>query len=195
MFKPGDWVKYHGAQAGMCFTPGQVYEIHDSSSAVCEHGEPCGIDPAEFERVAYAPTSGASVTEHVAEVVPERALRFNGGKPEMHYVDMFPDALAGVCRTFEYGTKRLRNPYPIYNWGKGADYSQLYNCARRHMLAWLNGDEFDRDALADGFEISNLDFAIGNLLRLRQQIADGRTDLDDRGYRQKSPKLGHEERE
>jgi len=128
-----------------------------------------------------------------APAAPELALRFDNGKPEMMYVDMFPDALAGVCRTLEYGTKRTRSPYPKFNWCKGAPYSQLYNCARRHMLAFWNGQDLDKDALADGFEISNLDFAIGNLMRLRQQIADGRTDLDDRGYRQKAPQQEQEQ--
>lgn len=118
---------------------------------------------------------------------PERALRFNQGKPELHYADMFPAALEGVSSTLSYGTQRKEKPYPRFNWTKGAPYTELYNCARRHMQKWLNGEELDPDAQANGFDICHLDFAIGNLMRLRQQIADGRTDLDDRGYRQKGP--------
>lgn len=115
---------------------------------------------------------------------PKRALRFNKGKAQLFYLDMFPDATREVVRTLMYGTQREREPYPQFNWCDGAPYTELYDCARRHMQDWLNGAEIDRDADQDKWQVHNLAFAIGNLLRLLQQIQDGRTDLDDRGYRQ-----------
>lgn len=109
----------------------------------------------------------------------EKALRFNTGKPELSYLDLFAAALAGVARTLMYGTQRERNPYPKWNWRKGDRALSIYDSARRHMVDWLNGQDYDSAALADGWQIHNLDFAIGNLMRLRQQLADG-TGEDDR---------------
>ena len=110
-----------------------------------------------------------------------RALRFNAGKPELFYADMFPAALAGVSLVYTYGTNRPIKPYPRYNFMDGAPATELYACARRHMIRYFNGGEdFDPDAVAAGFQVHHLDSAIGNLMRLRQQIADGRKDLDDR---------------
>jgi hypothetical protein len=48
------------------------------------------------------------------------------------------------------------------------------------MVKWLNREDNDPDAAENGFDITHLDFAIGNLMRLRQQIADGKGELDDR---------------
>lgn len=122
---------------------------------------------------------------------PARALRFNEGKAQLFYADMFPDALREVCRTLMYGTQREVKPYPKFNWTKGAPYTELYDCARRHMQDWLNGAKNDRDAEEQKWVVHNLAFAVGNLLRLLQQELDGRTDLDDRGYRQgKGPSSG-----
>lgn len=122
----------------------------------------------------------------------DNALRFNAGKPEVHYAFMFPAALAGVARTFEFGTKRKERPYPLYNFTKGAPYSQLFNCAMRHALGWWNGHENDVDAMAQGWAINNLDFAISNLMRLRQQIADRMMALDDRFKGSRPSALGYE---
>lgn len=107
------------------------------------------------------------------------ALRFNQGKPEMSYADMFPAALVGVSRTLMYGTQRMRDPYPKWNWRNGSRYLELYDSARRHMVAWLNREDEDQAAQADGWILHNLDMAIGNLMRLRQQISD-QTGTDDR---------------
>lgn len=107
------------------------------------------------------------------------AMRFNAGKPELSYTDLFPAAVEGVARTLMYGTQRKRDPYPKWNWMNGTRYLELYDSARRHMVDWLNGEDYDLDALTDGYDLHCLDLAIGNLMRLRQQIADG-TGTDDR---------------
>lgn len=137
------------------------------------------VDPVTQQAPPGYPEAAVKEVPELA-VVPGRALRFNTGKPELFYADLFPAAIAGVAKTYEYGTKRKANPYPRYNWRKGAPYLELYDCARRHMVKWLNREENDPDAAANDFEISHLDFAISNLMRLRQQIADGKNELDDR---------------
>ena len=111
----------------------------------------------------------------------ERALRYDSGKPELIYPDMFPAALAGVARVYMYGTQRPNRPYPRYNFTKPAPFTELYNCARRHMVKWLNGEDSDPDAVAAGFDVNHIDAAIGNLMRLRQQIADAPQE-DDRAH-------------
>lgn len=127
-------------------------------------------DPVEYSAEAFELVRVAARGPAVGSGT--QALRFNAGKAELFYPDLFPAAMEGVAKSMMYGCRRAKNPYPPFNWRKGAPYLELYDAARRHMMKWLNGEELDPDALANGFEINHLDFAIGNLQRLRQQIAD-----------------------
>lgn len=152
--------------------------LHVDHEGACEYfGRPLpGLPPARAH-VHATPT-----------LLPDRAVRHNEGKPQLFYADMFPAALEGIAKAYMYGTNRRVKPYPRFNWAKGAPFLELYDCARRHMVKWLNGEDADPDAAENGFpDLLHLDLAIGNLVRLRQQIADGRKDLDDRGYRVKGP--------
>lgn len=97
------------------------------------------------------------------------ADRFDQGKAQLHYNDTFPVAEEGVARVSEYGA----NKYSAYNYMRGAKGSiESYNCARRHMLKWLNGVDFDAEAKEKGFELHHIDLAIWNLKRLRQELHD-----------------------
>lgn len=122
----------------------------------------------------------------------ENAIRYNKNKPELFYALMFPAVLKGLATVYEFGTKRAINPYPKMNWTKGAPASELASCAMRHLLAFWNGEDMDPEATAQGFAVHHLDSAIGNLARLRQQIEDGRADLDDRHARVLVPKQENE---
>lgn len=171
-------MKYKCIDAAQCEDMGLVLgdeyegEIVGNMMRLTIRGKEWHLDTGRFVPAEDAPPRSPAVSNN--------ALRFNAGKPEMHYADMFPLALAEVCRTLEYGTKRPKNPYPRFNWCKGAPFLELYNCARRHMLSWLKGETMDADAKEQGFEINNLAFTCGNLLRLLEQELSGRKDLDDR---------------
>ena len=162
--KVGDTVNYFGP--GM--SPGNYIVLTADSS-----WDVVGLDRGKGRAVYWA------LLEYITLVNDVSALRFNTGKPELIYPDMFPAALEGVARVYMYGTQRPNNPYPRYNFTKPAPFTELYNCARRHMLKWFNGEENDEDAKASGFDVNHLDSAIGNLMRLRQQIVD-HPDQDDR---------------
>ncbi len=96
------------------------------------------------------------------------AARFDSGKPELDYCDAFPAAMEGVARVSMSG----RAKYALFNFKKGAKSSrESYNCARRHMLRWYNGQEYVEDS-APGIQVHELDAAIWNLMRLRQELVD-----------------------
>lgn len=94
------------------------------------------------------------------------ADRYDSGKPELDYCDSFPVALEGVAKVSMSG----RAKYTLFNYAKGAKSArESYNCARRHMLAWYNGQDWVPDA-APGIQVHELDAAIWNLMRLRQEL-------------------------
>ncbi len=96
------------------------------------------------------------------------ADRFNKGKPELHYCDTFPEGQRGVARVSTYGASK----YSAYNYLKGAASSmESYSAARRHELAWLNGEDMVPDAPAE-FGVKHIDAIIWNWMRLSQELVD-----------------------
>jgi hypothetical protein len=65
------------------------------------------------------------------------ALRFNEGKPLMHLIPVQP--LLDIAKVFTYGA----NKYAKRNWELGAKWSIPYDSLYRHLLAWLNGEDYD----------------------------------------------------
>lgn len=95
------------------------------------------------------------------------ADRHDSGKPELSHVDVFPVAQEGVALNAAYGASK----YDLWNFLKGAKSSlESYNCARRHMSKWLNGEDLVPDAVEKGFNVHHIDAAIWNLMRLRQEL-------------------------
>jgi hypothetical protein len=104
----------------------------------------------------------------LVEEKKDQALRYNVGKPELAYVDTFPAALEGVAKVSMGG----RRKYEFYNYKLGAaSCTESYNCARRHMVAWFNGEDMVPDSPED-LRYHHLDAAIWNLMRLRQELVD-----------------------
>lgn len=115
-----------------------------------------------------------------AEEEKVQALRFNKGKPELHWLDAWMPALMEITRPFTYGSVK----YGPYNYKKGAPYSESYNCARRHMMKWFNGEEYDLETFeATGEKISHLAFAAWNIIRLLDEsLEPGPGTQDDRPH-------------
>lgn len=113
-----------------------------------------------------------------ANVEKVQALRFNEGKSQLHWIDAWMPALLEVTKPFELGAKK----YGPYNYKKGAPYSESYNCARRHMLKWFNGQDFDEETFEmTGEKVSHLAFAVWNLMRvLDETLEPGTGTVDDR---------------
>lgn len=108
-----------------------------------------------------------------------QALRHDQGKPELDYLDTFWVALEGVARNCMYGASK----YDLFNYMRGAKSSrESYNCTRRHMLAWMRGEDWVPDALEAGFNVHHIDAAIWNLCRLRQELHDF-PERDDRPFK------------
>lgn len=106
------------------------------------------------------------------------AARYNSGKPPLHYSDTFPEAIAGIARDSAFGA----NKYPAYNYKLGAAGAlESYNACRRHMTAWLNGEDMVPDAPAE-FNVHHIDAALWNLARLRQELVDF-PERDDRPHK------------
>ena len=105
-------------------------------------------------------------------VKKEKALRFNMGKAELHYLLTFPIAVKGVAKVSSYGT----NKYSPYNYLKGATASQSIGSAMRHLLAWWNGEDIDLES-----GLNHLDHFVWNAMRLTDEMQNEKfVDLDDR---------------
>lgn len=106
------------------------------------------------------------------------AARFNAGKSQLHYTDTFPEAGRGVSRVSVYGASK----YDPYNYKKGAASSmESYNAARRHEVAWLNGEDMVPDAPPE-FGVKHIDAIIWNWQRLAQELVDF-PERDDRPHK------------
>lgn len=109
-----------------------------------------------------------------------QAKRYNSGKPELHYLDVWGDALGEVCQVCMKGAEK----YERGNYLLGQPYSQLLSAAYRHISKFGDYRRPDHDDESGRHHIAH---AIWNLLQLLQHetqpnpvIADGRNAWDDR---------------
>lgn len=80
-------------------------------------------------------------------------------------------ALEEVANVLTYGAKK----YGDYNWTKGIKYSRLLSATLRHMFAWANGENEDKET-----GLNHLAHAICCLLFILTYILQNKTELDDR---------------
>lgn len=102
----------------------------------------------------------------------KEALRYNDGKPELHYLVSFPsaaEALASVCK---YGEGK----YSAYNYLKGAPLSQYLSSGLRHLFAFWRGEDRDPES-----GCSHLGHFLWNTVML-VEMWHSRSDLDDRPH-------------
>lgn len=100
----------------------------------------------------------------------QQALRYNNEKPKLSYIVEFPNALEGVTRVLEFGAKK----YARSNWKKGLPFSEVLDSMLRHQVAWLNGEDNDKES-----GLSHLDHILCNALFL-SELSRIQTDFDDR---------------
>ena len=110
-------------------------------------------------------------SEHELELVSEesdKALRFNSNKVE--FDDMPLLGMVEVAKVAAYG----RSKYSKNNWRKGASTGQYLNCAIRHIMKYMYGEETD-----DESQCLHLGHAAWNILaELEKMITNTR--IDDR---------------
>ena len=102
------------------------------------------------------------------ETDPNKALRYNTGKAQMHQVPRC--LITGTADVLTYGEKK----YAKYNWRKGGDYSTSYDCLMRHITSWFEGEENDPES-----GLSHLKHAAANIAFLLYYVEHG-VGTDDR---------------
>ncbi len=71
-----------------------------------------------------------------------KAMRFNGGKPQLSYVLSTGPAIAGVARVMEFGAKK----YARDNWKKGLEPRSILDSMGRHIASYLDGEYIDPES-------------------------------------------------
>lgn len=63
------------------------------------------------------------------------------GKPMLHLLP--PGSLADIARVLEFGAGKYNGPW---DWTSGRNWTDHYDAAQRHMMAWLVGDTTDMES-------------------------------------------------
>lgn len=92
-------------------------------------------------------------------VEPKKAKRFNTGKVEFHDIPLL--GLVEVAKVAAYG----KSKYDSQNWRNGASKSQYLNCAIRHIMKSMYGQENDGES-----KCMHLGHAAWNLLALIEKM-------------------------
>lgn len=99
-------------------------------------------------------------------------LRDNKGKPRLALV---PRALlAGVAEVIWKSSTAGGGKYPMDNWRKGLNYRDTADCLLRHVYAWLEGEDYDKET-----GLHHLKHAACNLAFLLVYL-ETHPELDDR---------------
>lgn len=74
------------------------------------------------------------------KTVPDKALRFDEGKPKWHLVHF--RSLEPLVRALEFGELR----YGAFNWQKPFEKERILNSAMRHLIKLMDGEELDSES-------------------------------------------------
>lgn len=70
------------------------------------------------------------------------AMRYNEGKSQLSYILSADYAIEGAVAVMENGA----NKYERNNWKKGFPSEKLTDSLLRHLMKFLNGEEFDEES-------------------------------------------------
>jgi hypothetical protein len=78
--------------------------------------------------------------EDHGQLVTHGGTKYDNGKLRM---DLLPfEALEEVAKVLTFGAKK----YDDHNWRKGFKYSRLLGAALRHLSAFAQGEDFDKES-------------------------------------------------
>lgn len=97
------------------------------------------------------------------------SLRFNSNKPEISQLD--PRFLLALAEHMKKGEEK----YGKYNWALGQDYHTTFDCCMRHILAFMAGEDFDKES-----GTHHIISAAANLMILWTSIQMNDKELDTR---------------
>ena len=95
-------------------------------------------------------------------------MRFNSNKAELHQVPT--SAILAISKVLMYGAQK----YEKGNFRRGMKWTTPYDCAQRHMMLWLDGEELDAES-----GLPHLYHAIANVAMLIE-FETTCPELDDR---------------
>ena len=98
----------------------------------------------------------------------EKGDRLNQGKPKWSLVPQ--SALIPMVQVLEYGATK----YAPYNWAKGLPITEIYESLKRHLDAFMEGEDNDPEST-----LSHIGHIQCNALFLSWMMKN-RPDLDDR---------------
>lgn len=93
----------------------------------------------------------------------EGGVKHDSGKPRMELLD--PLALQGLAQVLTFGASKYPGPH---NWRKGFAYSRLLGAALRHIFAFMNGQDTDKES-----GLSHIDHALACLMFLSNHVKTG----------------------
>lgn len=98
----------------------------------------------------------------------KQALRYNEGKLKWSLVDW--KSIEPMVRVLEMGAKK----YAPYNWTKGMPVTEISESLLRHMFAFLNGEDMDKES-----KIEHLGHVMCNAMFLVYMMRE-KPEFDDR---------------
>lgn len=135
-FKVGDKVRFTNAEcrffADRVGLVGVVKEVTSNGFIrVDTPSEEIGGNDDEFEHVNDTPEEGDKLTEGV---------KYDEGKPAISL--SYSGFILGTCDALGYGARK----YEKHNYRKGYEWTRALDAALRHILAELEGEEFDEES-------------------------------------------------
>jgi hypothetical protein len=109
-----------------------------------------------------------------AETPISGSLRFNTGKPQCRELD--PSFIIGMGAVLT----KSREKYDEFNWQRPTKLSTPYDSAMRHIMAFQQGEELDKETLQH-----HLLHAAVNLMFMHYHITNNPEQCDDRGFKKK----------
>ena len=135
----------------------------------CKWFNPYKVQCDNHESINYGDCSPRyEICENWAPAITATGEKHDTGKSPLGLIDR--TAIEGLARILEYGAGK----YSTNNWRGGLSYSRVYDAALRHLMAFIDGEDNDKES-----GLPHVDHAFCCLMFL-SNFVHTRPDLDDR---------------